>query len=156
MASGVAVAAGEKPLWRKIVDFPLVAMLIGLVCVILAAILSNVALHAALPTLKGSNFVIAQDLLAAILMVLVYKLVIRHLGEIKRDDLRARDAGRHTILGLIAGAGIFSLVVAVAAVAGIYHIDGEGSTRALPLALVASALFPAVSEELVFRGILFR
>ena len=156
MATSEVVPVDEKPVWRKIVDFPLVAMLIALVSVILAAVLCSIALHAALPALKGNDFVIVQDLLAAVAMVLVYKLFIRHLGDIKRDDLRAAGAARQTLWGLAAGAGVFALVVAVAAAVGVYRIDGEGSTRNLLLALVASAIFPAVSEELVFRGILFR
>jgi membrane protease YdiL (CAAX protease family) len=97
-----------------------------------------------------------QDVLAVILMILAYKLFIRHLGEITRDDMPAVGAGRQTLLGLAAGAGIFAVVVAVAAALGVYHVEGEGSTRELLLASVTAALFPAVSEELVFRGILFR
>ena len=156
MASSEVAPAAEKPLWRKIVDFPLVAMVIGFATLILVAILCNIALRSVLPGLKGNDFVIVQDLVAAALMIVVYKLFIRRLGGIKHDDLRVVGAARQTLLGLAAGAGIFALVVAVAAGLGVYHIDGEGSTRSLLLALVASALFPAVSEELVFRGILFR
>ena len=156
MAEIETVPARAKPLWRKIIDFPLVAMLIGFVTIILIAIGCNIALRKAVPGLTGNDFVIVQDLLAAFLMILVYKLFIRHLGDIKHDDLRWPGAARQTLLGVAAGAGIFALVVGVAAVLGVYHIDGEGSTRGLPMALVASALFPAVSEELVFRGILFR
>src|SRR6478752_8720792 len=128
MASSEAVPAGDKSLIRKIVDFPLVAMVIGFVAVILVAILCNIALRAAAPGLKGNDFVIVQDLIAAALMIVVYKLFIRHLGEIKHDDLRVVGAARQTLLGLAAGAGIFVLVVAVAAGLGVYHIDGEGST----------------------------
>src|SRR5438105_4092643 len=156
MASSEVVPASGKPLWRKIVDFPLVAMVIAFATLILVAILCSIALRKAAPGLKGNDFVTVQDLIAASLMIVVYKIFIRHLGEIKHDDLRAVGAGRQTLLGLAAGAGIFAIVVAVAAALGIYHVDGEGSTRGLPLALVASALFPAVSEELVFRGVLFR
>jgi hypothetical protein len=38
----------------------------------------------------------------------------------------------------------------------VYRIVGAGDPSSLVAALIASALFPAVSEELVFRGILFR
>jgi hypothetical protein len=51
---------------------------------------------------------------------------------------------------------VFSAAVAVAAIFGIYRIVGAGDASSLVAALIASALFPAVSEELVFRGILFR
>jgi CAAX protease family protein len=156
VTSNEAVPDTQKPLWRRIVNFPLVAMVIAFVTLILVAGLCHIALRKALPGLKGNDFVIVQDLVAALMMVVVYKLFIRHLGWTKRDDLRAAGAARQTLIGLAAGAGVFAIAVAVAAVAGIYRIDGEGSSRELVVALVASALFPAVSEELVFRGILFR
>ena len=151
-----ATIEARRPLWRRIVDFPLVAMVIALVTVVLMAIVSNLTLRHALPGLKGNKFVMVQDVLAVLLMVLAYKLMIRHLGSIKRDDLRIVGAARQTLIGIGAGAGVFALAVAVAAIAGVYRVDGEGSTRELLLALVTAALFPAVSEELVFRGVLFR
>jgi hypothetical protein len=46
--------------------------------------------------------------------------------------------------------------VGVAALLGVYRITGPGDASGVVAALVGSALFPAVSEELVFRGILFR
>ena len=39
---------------------------------------------------------------------------------------------------------------------GIYRIVGPGDLKGLVEALIASAVFPAVSEEMVFRGVLFR
>src|SRR5947209_368056 len=71
MQQATAVPADERPMWRRIVDFPLVAMLIAL---------------------------------------------------------------------LVAAAGI----------------TGEGDATDLVPALILSAIFPAISEEMIFRGILFR
>jgi hypothetical protein len=46
--------------------------------------------------------------------------------------------------------------VGIAAALGIYRITGPGDASNLLPALLASAIFPAISEELIFRGILFR
>ena len=85
-----------------------------------------------------------------------YKLVIRHLGEHPRDDLRLAEAPKGLGLGLLLGFLVFSLVVGVAAIADVYNIVGEGGTGELSSALVAMAIVPGFMEELLFRGILFR
>src|SRR5205085_6086049 len=69
-----------------------------------------------------------------------------------RDPIALRNLG----LGLAAGFVVFSLAVAIAALLGVYRITGPGDFSGFLPALLASAIFPAVSEELVFRGILFR
>ena len=89
-------------------------------------------------------------------LIILYELVIRRLGEYPRDDYRDPKALRHFLLGIGAGLAVFSVAVAIAAALGIYSIMGKGDLTDLLPALITSALFPAVSEELVFRGILFR
>jgi membrane protease YdiL (CAAX protease family) len=89
-------------------------------------------------------------------LVVLYKLVIRHLGEHRRDDLRLRGALRPLAIGLGAGVALFSFIVLVAAVIGVYQLTGEGDARDLLPQLILSAIFPAISEEMFFRGILFR
>jgi len=145
----------QKPLWRRIVDYPLVAMLIAIVVVILVISLSAFIADRA-PSVAGFNANMRFGIIGAILLVVAYELVIRHLGERKRDDYRDPRALRHLLLGLGAGLGVFSIAVALAAALGVYTITGWGDSSGLAAALVSAALFPAVSEELVFRGILFR
>jgi len=78
------------------------------------------------------------------------------MGEHPRDDYRDPKALRRLLIGLVAGFAVFSVAVGVAAVIGVYHVNGRGDLSQLLPALIASALFPAVNEELLFRGILFR
>jgi len=148
--------SGGKPLWRKIVDFPLVAMLIALAvaiaCFTIALLLGK---HIA-PPIPGLAKGLEFDLIAIPLLILAYELIIRRLGERPRDDYRDPKALRNLGLGLGAGFMIFSLTVAVAALIGVYRITGEGDASDLLPALIGSAIFAAVSEELIFRGILFR
>ena len=145
----------QKPLWRRIVDYPLVAMLIAIVVVILVISLSAFIADRA-PSVAGFNANMRFGIIGAILLVVAYEFVIRHLGERKRDDYRDPRALRHLLLGLGAGLGVFSIAVALAAALGVYTIAGWGDFSGLAAALISAALFPAVSEELVFRGILFR
>lgn len=152
----VTTTAAERPLWRRIVDFPLVAMLIGVAVIMLGIAIAVIIGQFVLPRIPGLTREMTFDLLAAPILILLYKLVIRRLGEHPRDDLRLTGAVRPLLLGLGAGLVIFSIVVAIAAAMGVYRVTGEGDVSGLAAALLASALFPAVSEEILFRGVLFR
>ncbi len=145
----------RKPLWRRIVDFPLVAMLVAIVLVFLTSALAAFIADK-VPPIAGFTANMRFGLICAAMLVLVYELVIRHLGEHPRDDYRDPRALRRLLIGLGAGFAVFSLAVAVAAALGIYRITGKGDLTDLLPALISSAIFPAVSEELLFRGILFR
>jgi len=144
------------PLWRRIVNFPLVAMVIAAFVLLLGVGLVNQLMRAALPNMNPDQMVLLIDVVAVVAMVLIYKLFIRHLGEIKRDDLSGPGALRQTLAGLGVGFGLFSFVVLVAALVGVYRLTGRGDLSFLVTALITDGLFPAVSEELLFRGILFR
>ena len=92
-------------------------------------------------------------------MIVVYKLVIRHLGEIKRDDLRGRGAAAADLAragGRVSA--IFAVVVAVAARAR--RLSDRRRRRALSGLLLALVSVGAVSRGFtrrsLFRGILFR
>ncbi|HEX5238838.1 MAG TPA: type II CAAX endopeptidase family protein [Sphingomicrobium sp.] len=151
-----SVEVKQRPLWRRVVDFPLVAMVIAVVLFILATTIAAAIDMLALPPIRAFTFEMKFDLIAVVLLVITYELVIRRLGEHPRDDYRDRRWLRHLLLGLGAGLAIFSLAVAIAAALGVYHLNGEGDLSGLLPAFIASALFPAVNEELLFRGILFR
>jgi membrane protease YdiL (CAAX protease family) len=146
----------DRPLWRKIVDFPLVAMLIAVIIVIVCFTVALLVGKFLLPPIPGFSLDMKFDLVAIPLLILAYELVIRHLGDIRRDDYRDPAWLRQLGLGLGAGFLVFSISVGIAALLGVYHITGEGDASALLAALLASAIFPAISEELLFRGILFR
>jgi membrane protease YdiL (CAAX protease family) len=149
------VGPPRKPLWRRIVEFPLVAMLIALAVFVLA-LSASVLIGKLLPPMDKSVGDLTKAAIAIGLLWTAYKLVIRHLGEHPRDDLRLAEAPKGLGVGLLLGFLIFSLVVGVAAIADVYNIVGEGGTSALVAALVGTAILPGFMEELLFRGILFR
>ena len=152
----VEAGTAPRPLWRRIVDFPLVAMVIAIVIVILCFTVGMLIAQYVVPPIPGFTTPMKFDLVSIVLLIIAYELVIRRLGERPRDDYRDPAWLRHLGLGLAAGLLIFSVAVAVAAALGVYRITGQGDFTDLLPAFVASALFPAVSEELLFRGILFR
>ena len=144
-----------KPKWRRIVDFPLVALIICIALVVLA----NVIVFAsgrALPPMPREAKVTIQAALVIGLLTLVYKVVCARIGENPRDELKLAGSNRELGQGVLAGTLIFSLVVGIAALFDVYNIVGPGSSAGLYVALVTTAVVPGFAEELVFRGILFR
>jgi hypothetical protein len=156
MDRAIEVAAAERPLWRRIVDFPLVAMIIATVIYVAGIVVAGILAKFAMPRLPGFSFETRVYLVALPLLVLLYVFVIAKLGKHPRNDYRDPKAVRHLLWGLVGGAAVFSLVVLIAAALGIYRIVGIGDLRGMLAALIGPTLFAAVSEEMLFRGILFR
>lgn len=150
------IVSGDKPLWRKILDFPLVAMLIAAGVFILGVIAAGAIVKFLIPTAPGFSSQMKFYVVAVLILIPLYVFVIARLGEPKRNDLRDPKWARHLLLGLIGGAVIFSIAVAIAGALGIYQIVGIGSLNGLLGALIVPTIGAAVTEELFFRGILFR
>lgn len=150
------VAKRERPWWRRILEFPLIAMVIAVIVLMASVGLATDLGKLAFPDMVPEQRVLVQNVAGVIAAFLAYKLVIRHLGARKHDDLPAKDAIKETAAGLGIGFVLFSLIVGIAALAGVYRIIGPGDTSYLLAAVILSALFPGVVEELLFRGILFR
>jgi membrane protease YdiL (CAAX protease family) len=155
MAKAKASVAPERPLWRKIVDFPLVAMLIA-IALFIAATALGIFIGKQFGTMPQPERTVVRAVINIALMLATYKLVIVKLGEHPRDDLPARGALKNLGIGLASGVVIFSIVVGVAALLGVYRIVGTGDASMFVLELVGTAILPGFMEELLFRGILFR
>lgn len=148
--------ADTRSWWRKLIEFPLVAMVIAIVTVMGTVAVAFALVNTAFPNVEPDLRILIIDAVAVVGLFLAYKLVIRHLGDDKRDELPAKGAVRDTAIGLAYGFGLFTLIVVVAAALGIYQVEGYAGTSGLLGALIADAIFPGVSEEILFRGVIFR
>lgn len=91
----------------------------------------------------------------AVLAVLVYAWMVRWSERRAPVEVAAKGATARIGLGVLIGVGWFSAVIVNLAFLGDYRVDGWGSAAG------AAGLFgfmaaAAVTEELMFRGILFR
>lgn len=158
-AAGPAPApapAAQRPLWRRIADFPLVALLVALALFIAVNAVASFA-FGYLPPMERPAEMTVKAAIGIPLVFAVYKLLIRRLGERPRDDLPLTRTGAVQLgAGLLFGFVLFSLIVGVAAIADVYNIVGEGGFGAFVPALIAMTIIPGFMEELLFRGILFR
>lgn len=146
----------DQPLWRKVLDFPLITLLIaGAVVALTIAALSFVLVRLPLPLGEEAGGAV-RVVLAIVAMFGVYKLVIPRLGARKHDDLPLEGALRDLGLGTAGAFGLMTLIVGLAVVLGVYRIEGWGGMSSWLFLLFAAGLNAAFFEELVFRGVLFR
>lgn len=147
----------HPPLWRRIVNFPLVAMILAIAVFLFAGALADLINRLAIPPIHDPNLRAAvRAAVAIVLLVAAYKLIIARLGQHPRDDLPASPALKPAIAGLGLGVAAMAAAVGVAALLHVYRITGRGDTALLGLEIVGMAIIPGFTEELLFRGILFR
>ncbi len=150
-----------KPLWRRIVDFPLVTMVLSLA--ILVLVLVGVSFLAASTVGTAAEAGLDERLVAVINGIVVpllafatYKLVLRRLGAHPRDDLPLRPAIPQFVIGALFAAVLMSAIVGIAALLGGYQILGWGGSTSLMQILFIAGLQAGFLEELIVRGIIFR
>lgn len=97
---------------------------------------------------------VAGPLAAAVLLVL-YVAGARWIERRQPVELRHGDFARGIGMGLTLGIVLFSSLMGILWLAGVYRPAGLGRWQPLALALL-SALAGAVFEEVIFRGFLFR
>lgn len=157
MPTTTTEAVPAQPLRRKMWEFPLVAMMVALVLIGLTLWAVQWLLYYAVPVGLDPNVeAVVRGLAGVGAVFIVYKLLITRLGRERRDDLPLAGAFGDTTLGLGAGAAIFSVVVALAAVLGAYRVFGWGTLEGWLPFFMAGGVFAGFVEEVIFRGILFR
>ena len=157
-AESAPPAAGPKPLWKRVLQFPLVALTLAFVIMVVAqAVGAGVSYLAGT---RGAGLAMPTDLIFAIavtvLTVLAYKLIVVRMGEQPRDDLPFDARARDTVSGFVQGALVFSAIVGVAALLGTYQVLGLSPAEDWLPILIATGLMAGVTEEILLRGIVFR
>ncbi|MEO6800767.1 MAG: type II CAAX endopeptidase family protein [Rhodanobacter sp.] len=85
-----------------------------------------------------------------------YLILVKLIERRRVDELAPRDIPKFGTAGLVAGAVLFSLVVAVLWLAGSYHVTGtHPHVDWLPAVLVAG-IGAGIGEEILVRGVLYR
>jgi membrane protease YdiL (CAAX protease family) len=93
--------------------------------------------------------------LMSVTLLVAYVAGVRWIERREPEELLHRAAGRDFSYGLILGICLFATVMLVLWMAGVYHPTGRGSIAPLAAGFLA-AFLAAVSEEIIFRGFLFR
>jgi len=90
-----------------------------------------------------------------VLAIVVYAGYERYIERRIPKEVAPKRMGRLTTLGLLFGLVIFSITIAVIALAGDYHIVSWSWSNALGVAFIAM-LADGATEEVIFRGFIFR
>lgn len=152
-----AATEPKRSIWLRIWEFPLTAMLFAILVVILCAgLVGVVQMQLLVPNLEPSVGMIVSTLLLVALLTAAYKLVIRHLGRKKHDDLPLAGLARESGLGFAGGAALISVCVALAALFGVYRIQGGDNFADWAQIIFVFGLYAGFFEELLMRGIVFR
>jgi membrane protease YdiL (CAAX protease family) len=94
-------------------------------------------------------------LATAVASVPVYRWAVRWSERRDPAELSPDGAAGATVRGLLIGVGMFAAVIVNIAFLGGYRVEGFGSLSGA-LGLVGLMAAAAVTEELIFRGVLFR
>ncbi|RAJ66769.1 hypothetical protein K378_02944 [Streptomyces sp. Amel2xB2] len=97
----------------------------------------------------------AVGLLTCVLAVPVYGWVVRRTERRPSTEVARKGAGSALVRGTLAGVALFAAVVVNIAFLGGYEVDGPGSATGA-VGLFGFMAAAAVTEELLFRGVLFR
>ena len=141
--------------WR-VVHFPLVTLVIGLVALLLAGVLVSLLLKlVGLPhqaDTPGNYLALVLQIAAT---VAAYRLFNRFVERRPNVEFAWPDSLRELGAGLLAGLVLFSAIVGVIALLGGYHLLGlDPSAKLLPV--LAVGFGPGFVEEIVARGLIFR
>ena len=147
-------AGSQGPSSLRVLDFPLVTM-VAAISLYLLALLIGILVDGAITSGQPAGLIL-RSIIPLVLAVATYKFLIARLGAFPHDDLGFRGFSRDLGLGLAEGLVLFSLIVGLAAIFGVYRIAGTGDGSSIMVALVTTAILPAFTEEILFRGILFR
>ena len=150
--------AAPRPLWKRILQFPLVALILAFLIVTVAqALAAGASFVAGTPQGQlASPSDLVFSLVVTVLVVLAYKLVVVRLGEHPRDDLPFDGRARDAVSGFAQGTLLFSAIVGVAALLGVYRALGLSPAEDWLPILIGTGLMAGVTEEILLRGIVFR
>jgi uncharacterized protein len=149
----MSTSADRSPaLWLRLLRFPLTRLILLGGPVFLMMGISN----GFMKTLSGAPLKSAAAAAGmAALALAVYVGFVRFVERRPVNELSLAGMGRELGIGLLVGAGLYTLCVLILIVLGIYRIEGLNPWSYV-LPAVAMALSSGVFEELLFRGALFR
>jgi membrane protease YdiL (CAAX protease family) len=144
--------ADSRPLWLRIVQFPLVRVVVlgGGLFYLMAWTEGRLQAIKHSPLL-GAAIALGMGLVAMAIYLAYARLVERRAA----TELSPPGAGREWAIGALIGAGLYIACVLILMLLGIYRIEGMNPISFL-IPAIAMAVKSAIFEELVFRGVLLK
>jgi CAAX protease family protein len=144
--------------WSRVRRLAIVRILIGSVFVVATVAIIEIgsAFAARNPNIKSFFAVTRLPAVVAVAAVLlVYRAFVRWFEKRPVSELDSRSALPSLIRGIVLGAIVFAVTIGILSSLGVYRVVGIDSWKVLWPSAAAAAV-AAVSEEVLFRGIIFR
>ena len=144
---------------NKILQFPLVRIILALMLVVVGITLGQTLLNLLRSAFSITNTGIA-NLLALVLVVpatyFAYWIYVRYIEKRALTELGRVNATREFGFGIWIGLGLFSLVIAALWFLGFYHIEGVDFVLSALVGALFGAFVSAFVQEVIFRGVIYR
>jgi len=144
---------------NKILQFPLVRIMIAILFVGVGVAIGQVALNLLRSALSITDAEVA-NLLAFLLVTpaayFAYWMYVRFVEKRALTELQGENALREFGLGALTGFGLFSFVVATLWLLGFYRVSGSTVVLLSLVGALAGAFVSAFAQELIFRAAIYR
>ncbi|HET6430769.1 type II CAAX endopeptidase family protein [Dyella sp.] len=154
------VTPADAPRWKRwLVYSPLARIVIFALIFLLLSIIAGAAVGAIGWTAKGApplQRAGGQLLVNALPALLAYLVLVLAIERRAPAELSLRTLLPKAALGLLGGLVLFSTVVAVLWLLGVYHVTGLQPDAPWLPALLVVGLGAGIGEEIISRGVLFR
>jgi uncharacterized protein len=141
-----------RTIWRRVLTFPIVRMIVAILFIAIpfAVVSTPINLFVTERSLRRVGAV----MLAAVVLA-AYAAYVRVVERRAVAELSGNRAMSELCLGLALGALLFSVTIAILALAGVYHVTGSNGWQPM-LAILPASILSGVLEEVLIRGIVFR
>lgn len=143
---------------RRVFDNRLVRFFVLFIITIMAYAGAKIFPIVTMPHIAIENreaFAIVTEAVSAIGLLLVYWLFVRWMEHRPVSELSLRKAPIAIPKGIVIGAGLFTITVAILSLMGVADVGAFNPGQAL-LAAIDMAILSAIGEEIVFRGVVYR
>jgi membrane protease YdiL (CAAX protease family) len=146
----------KKSIVRRIVGHPAFLLIAGLIIVVAAMSVGGAILQAAMPEpVKTDVTDLVGYIIVSTFCIAGYWLFTRFVEQKPFADFGLPGAGREWLFGVAIGAGVMTLVVGIMALLGGYKVIGQNGPDVL-IGVLGVAIISGITEEILFRGIIFR
>jgi membrane protease YdiL (CAAX protease family) len=146
----------SKSVFQRIVTHPAFLLITGLVIVAVSLGLANALMRILYP--QPVNTDITELIVFTVISVFCvsgYWLFTHFIERKPFADFGLPGAAKEWLFGIAIGAGVMSLVVGIIALFGGYKVVGQNGPEVL-IGVLGVAIISGITEEILFRGIIFR
>ncbi len=152
MATSLSMATNKATLASRVISYPLVRIVLGLVLTFAAVPLTMIIVS---KLVDKPYRIVWPQLLAAVFVWFGYRCYVRRIEKRQPSELATQGMARELARGLLLGAGLVALTFAVLAALGAYRFDGVNAASSVMLLPLAELVLVGMAEEMMFRGVIF-